>query len=88
MKKWKEVNLHSGQEIEEDAPATSVSNSPTGMFAPTAKKMKKKDKDKVLFDGRTKEYRQHRERLEAQREQRSKFLEKQKSKFVEKILYK
>jgi hypothetical protein len=43
MKKWKEVNLHSGQEIEEDAPATSVSNSPTGMFAPTAKKMKKKD---------------------------------------------
>ena len=88
MKKWKEVNLYSGQEIEEDAPTTSVANAPPGMFAPTAKKMKKKDKDKLLFDGRTKEYRQHRERLEAQREQRSKLSEKQKSKFVEKILYK
>tara|TARA_R100001377_G_scaffold59032_1_gene35538 strand:+ start:2467 stop:2739 length:273 start_codon:yes stop_codon:yes gene_type:complete len=90
MKKWKEVNLYSGQEIEEDAPSTSVADAPTGMFAPTAKKMKKKDKDKnkLLFDGRTKKYKQHRERLEAQREQRSKLREKQKSKFVEQVLYK
>ena len=43
---------------------------------------------KVLFDGRTKEYRQHREKLEAQREKRTKLREKQKSKFVEEILYK
>ncbi len=47
-----------------------------------------KDKNKLLFDGRTKKYKQHRERLEAQREQRSKLREKQKSKFVEQVLYK
>ena len=86
MKKWKEVNVRTGQEIDEDAPTTSVANAPAGMVDEPI--VRKKKKNKVLFDGRTKTYRQHRERLEAQREQRSKLREKQKSKFVEKILYK
>ena len=74
------------QEIDEDAPTTSVANAPPGMVdEPIVRKKKKK---KVLFDGRTKAYKQHRERLEAQRERRAKLREKQKSKFVEEILYK
>ena len=86
MKIWKEVNVRTGQKIDEDAPTTSVANAPDGMVdEPIVRKKKKK---KALFDGRTKEYRQHREKLEAQREKRSKLREKQKSKFVEEILYK
>ena len=86
MKIWKEVNVRTGQEIDEDAPTTSVANAPPGMVdEPIVRKKKKK---KVLFAGRPKAYRQHRERLEAQRERRAKLREKQKSKFVEEILYK
>ena len=83
MKKFKELR----EEISEDAPSTSVANAPAGMVdEPIVRKKKKKKK--ALFDGRTKSYRQHRERLEAQREKRAKLREKQKSKFVEEILYK
>ena len=86
MKIRKEVNVRTGQEIAEDAHTTSVANAPPGMVdEPIVRKKKKK---KVLFDGRTKAYRQHREKLEAQRERRAKLREKQKSKFVEEILYK
>jgi hypothetical protein len=84
MKIWNEVNVRTGQEIDEDAPTTSVANAPAGMVDEPIVRKKKK----VLFDGRTKEYRQHREKLEAQREKRTKLREKQKSKFVEEILYK
>jgi hypothetical protein len=86
MKIWNEVNVRTGQEIDEDAPTTSVANAPAGMVDEPI--VRKKKKNKVLFDGRTKTYRQHRERLEAQREKRTKLREKQKSKFVEEILYK
>ena len=78
MKIWKEVNVRTGQEIDEDAPTTSVANAPPGMVDEPIVRKKKK----VLFDGRTKAYRQHREKLEAQRERRAKLREKQKSKFV------
>ena len=84
MKIWNEVNVRTGQEIDEDAPTTSVANAPAGMVDEPIVRKKKK----VLFDGRTKEYKQHREKLEAQREKRTKLREKQKSKFVEEILYK
>jgi len=84
MKIWNEVNVRTGQEIDEDAPTTSVANAPAGMVDEPIVRKKKK----VLFDGRTKAYRQHREKLEAQREKRAKLREKQKSKFVEEILYK
>ena len=88
MKKRKEVNVRTDQEIDEDAPTTSVANAPPGMVDEPIVRKKKKKKKKVLFDGRTKAYKQHRERLEAQRERRAKLREKQKSKFVEEILYK
>ena len=69
MKKFKELR----EEIIEDAPATSVANAPAGMVdEPIVKKKKKEDEEKriPLIDGRTKSYRQHREKLEAQRERR------------------
>ena len=73
MKIWNEVNVRTGQEIDEDAPTTSVANAPAGMVdEPIVKKKKKEDEEKriPLIDGRTKSYRQHREKLEAQRERR------------------
>jgi len=69
MKKFKELR----EEISEDAPSTSVANAPAGMVdEPIVKKKKKEDEEKriPLIDGRTKSYRQHREKLEAQRERR------------------
>ena len=73
MKIWKEVNVRTGQKIDEDAPTTSVANAPAGMVdEPIVKKKKKEDEEKriPLIDGRTKSYRQHRKKLEAQRERR------------------
>ena len=51
----------------EDVPTTSVGNAPAGMVdEPIVKK--KKDKKVTLIDGRTKAYRKHRQKLEAQRQ--------------------
>jgi len=63
MKKFKELR----EEISEDAPATSVANAPAGMVDEPIVKKKKKI---TLIDGRTKSYRKHRKKLEAQRERR------------------
>ena len=69
MKKFKELK----EEItvftvkNEDVPTTSVGNAPAGMVdEPIVKK--KKDKKVTLIDGRTKAYRKHRQKLEAQRQ--------------------
>ena len=77
MTKWKEVSSYTGQEIEEDAPTNSsgsgaVDMNPTGM----------KKKKKSLLDARTKQYREHKAKLEAARLKRQ---ESKKSKFVEKV---
>jgi hypothetical protein len=77
MTKWKEVSSYTGQEIEEDAPTNSsgsgaVDMNPTGM----------KKKKKSLLDARTKQYREHKAKLEAARQKR---MEQKKSKFVEKV---
>jgi hypothetical protein len=66
MKKFKELR----EEIIEDAPATSVANAPAGMVDEPIVKKKKKEKKVTLIDGRTKSYRQHREKLESQRQRR------------------
>jgi len=66
MKKFKELR----EEIIEDAPATSVANAPAGMVDEPIVKKKKKEKKITLIDGRTKSYRQHREKLESQRQKR------------------
>ena len=77
MTKWKEVSSYTGQEIEEDAPTNSsgsgaVDMNPTGM----------KKKKKSLLDARTKQYREHKAKLEAARLKRE---NARKSKFVEKV---
>jgi|TARA_R110001583_G_scaffold116740_1_gene267579 hypothetical protein len=66
MKKFKELR----EEIIEDAPATSVANAPAGMVDEPIVRKKKKEKKITLIDGRTKSYRQHREKLESQRQKR------------------
>ena len=84
MKFWKEVDVRTGQEIDEDAPTTSVANAPPGMVdEPIVRKKKKKKK--VLFDGRTKAYRQHRAKLETARAKRLEKKNQSKSKFIENI---
>ena len=76
MTKWKEINPHSGQEIDEDAPANAAGTGnvhgigvgPHGEPGIDPKKKKKKhvliDRDGKI-DGRTKAYREHRKKLEA-----------------------
>tara|TARA_R110002126_G_scaffold282238_1_gene430497 strand:- start:227 stop:448 length:222 start_codon:yes stop_codon:yes gene_type:complete len=66
MKKFKELR----EEISEDAPSTSVANAPAGMVDEPIVRKKKKEKKITLIDGRTKSYRQHREKLESQRQRR------------------
>ena len=57
----------------EDMPTTSVGNAPPGMVdEPIVRKEPKKKKERriPLIDGRTKAYRKHRQKLEAQRQRR------------------
>ena len=79
---WKEVNVRTGQEIEEDAPANASGGGAIaglgvdhpdypGSGEPGVDPKKKKRKV-PLIDGRTKSYKQHRERLNAMREKRTK----------------
>ena len=65
MKKWKEVSPYSGKPIDEDAPVNSVAGGGVSM-PPDALHDKKKRKI-PLIDGRTKSYKKHRAKLEAQR---------------------
>ena len=88
MKTWKEVSPFTG--IEEDAPTNAVGGGSVAglgvgpMGEPGVHRRKKKKKE-TLIDGRTKAYRQHREKLERARLKR---LEDKKSrgKFVENIV--
>ena len=77
MTKWKEVSSYTGQEIEEDAPTNSAGSGAVDMN-PTGMKKKKKS----LLDARTKQYREHKAKLEAARQKR---LESKKSKFIDKV---
>ena len=91
MKTWKEVSPYTG--MEEDAPANAVGGGNIaglgvdhpdypGSGEPGVRKKKKKD---PLIDGRTKAYRQHRERLEASRLKRQEAAQR-KSKFAESVV--
>ena len=93
MKTWKEVSVHTGQEVDEDAPANAAGGGAIaglgvdkpgypGSGEPGVKKKKKKD---TLIDGRTKAYRQHRERLERARIKRQEAAQR-KSKFAENVV--
>ena len=78
--KWKEVSAYTGQPVEEDAP-TNFAGQGSGVAMPPDAMMKKKKKKNTLIDARTKEYKQHQERLKAARLKR----EQKKSKFIEKV---
>ena len=88
MKTWKEVSPFTG--IEEDAPTNAVGGGSVAglgvgpMGEPGVHRRKKKKKE-TLIDGRTKAYRQHREKLERARLKRVED-KKSRGKFVENIV--
>ena len=89
MRKWTEISPFSG--MEEDAPTNSAgSGSVAGigvgpMGEPGVDPKKKKKDRQALIDGRTKAYRQHREKLERARLKRVED-KKSRGKFVESIV--
>ena len=88
MKTWKEVSPFTG--IEEDAPTNavgggSVAGLGVGPMGEPGVHPRKKKKKETLIDGRTKAYRQHRERLEKARLKRQES-QKTRGKFVENIV--
>ena len=89
MRKWTEISPFSG--MEEDAPTNSAgSGSVAGigvgpMGEPGVHPKKKKKDRQALIDGRTKAYRQHREKLERARLKRVED-KKSRGKFVESIV--
>ena len=71
MAKWKEVDIYTGLVVDEEAPTnvTGTAVAGTGDDSSVVVVRKKKKKN-GLYDGRTKEYRNHRNRLERAREKR------------------
>ena len=87
MKKWNEISPFTGSSIGEDAPTNSAgSGSVAGLgVGPMGEPGVKKKKKRPLIDGRSKAYRQHRERLEASRIKRQES-RKDRDKFTESIV--
>jgi len=89
MKQWKEISVFTGRDIEEDAAANSVAGGGVSMPADAihAKKKKKEimSREDAKIDGRSKTYRSHRSRLEAQRIKRLERKTKSKGNFIENI---
>ena len=69
MAKWKEVDIYTGLVVGEDAPTNATGTAVAGTGDDSSVVVVKKKK-RPLIDGRTKEYRQHRERLEKLRQKR------------------
>ena len=90
MKTWKEVSVHTGQEIDEDAPTNAVGGGAIAGVGvdhpdyPGSGEPGKKKKKNTLIDGRSKAYKEHRRRLEAARIKRQEAARK--SKVVEGIV--
>lgn len=88
MAKWKEVDIYTGLVVDEDAPtnATGTAVAGTGDDSSVVVVRKKKKKN-GLYDGRTKEYHNHRSRLERSREKRETLkLKKERKGFTGKTL--
>ena len=90
MTTWKEISPFTGSEIDEDAPANqvgggSVAGLGVGPMGEPGVHRRKKKKKETLIDGRTKAYRQHREKLEKARLKRLED-KKNRGKFVESIV--
>ena len=69
MAKWKEVDIYTGLVVGEDAPTNATGTAVAGTGDDNSVVVVKKKK-RPLIDGRTKEYRNHRSRLERAREKR------------------
>ena len=69
MAKWKEVDIYTGLVVDEDAPTNATGTAVAGTGDDSSVVVVKKKK-KGLYDGRTKEYHNHRSRLERAREKR------------------
>ena len=90
MTTWREISPFTGTDIDEDAPANavgtgSVAGLGVGPMGEPGVHPRKKKKKETLIDGRTKAYRQHRERLEKSRLKRVE-AQKSRGKFVESIV--
>ena len=91
MKTWKEVSPYSGQSMEEDAPTNAAGGGAIAGLGvdkpgyPGSGEPGVKKKKETLIDGRTKAYRQHRERLERARVKRQEAAQKR-NKFTESVL--
>lgn len=90
MTTWKEISPFTGADIDEDAPANavgtgSVAGLGVGPMGEPGVHPRKKKKKETLIDGRTKAYRQHREKLEKSRLKRVE-AQKTRGKFVESIV--
>ena len=90
MTTWNEISPFTGADIDEDAPANavgggSVAGLGVGPMGEPGVHPRKKKKRETLIDGRTKAYRQHRERLEKARLKRQES-QKTRGKFVENIV--
>ena len=84
--KWKEVSAYTGQPIEEDMPTNAagrgaVAGIGVGPDGAPGYNPRKKKKKETLIDGRSKEYKAHRARLEAKRAKRA----EQKNRFINKV---
>ena len=90
MNKWKKVDIRSGEEMDEDAPANAAGGGAIAGLGvdhpdyPGSGEPGKKKKKNTLIDGRSKAYKEHRKRLEAARIKRQESARK--SKFVEGIV--
>ena len=90
MTTWREISPFTGTDIDEDAPANavgtgSVAGLGVGPMGEPGVHPRKKKKKETLIDGRTKAYRQHRERLEKSRLKRVE-AQNTRGKFVESIV--
>lgn len=71
MRKWTEVNVYTGKPVEEDAPTNSAGAGAVDGIGVGAKgEPGIRPKKKRLLDARTKEYKQHAEKLKLNRERR------------------
>ena len=94
MNKWKKVDIHSGEEMDEDAPANAAGGGAIAGLGvdhpdyPGSGEPGKKKKKMALIDGRTKAYRQHRKKLEVAREKREAARLNKEGSWSESVIYK
>ena len=84
-KKWTEVDIYTGLVKNEEAPTNVTGPNVAGTGDDDSVVVVRKKKKKTLMDARTKEYREHRKRLEQARERRIARLKEKESNLVKKV---